>query len=245
MVVAHVFVSMPLSDSPSILQIREFSSLKYWIILNFSNVFLSPMLLTPNRIKMIVTTFSHTHSHRGGREIDIMRGWLCHFLFFSFRFVSFLRVVSFHVHSYFSIGYVSASKIEHVVFWDSQIRMYAHHRKNTHANAGIGKAYPSNKWSRTNKKEWANAQQKHTIESFSSYACQMRNDTELDEHDTSTQRETRERERKQRANDRVRVRERERARGSWERQGGIVSGMRETTEGMRAKERQSVGVCVQ
>lgn len=96
------------------------------------------------------------------------------------------------------------------------------------------KAYPSNKWSRTNKKERANAQQKHPIESFSSYACQIRNDTELDEHDTSTQRETGGGEREKRAS--------ERKRGSWERQEELWV---ECVKRQKERERDWMCVCVQ
>lgn len=146
---------------------------------------------------------------------------MCRFLFSSF-----LRVVSFHSHShshsYFSFGYmcvrvcVCASKLNTSSFETHKFTCtHSHTTANTHANAHTGKAYPSNKWSRTNKKERANAQQKHPIESFSSYACQMRNDTELDEHDTSTQRGMDARRRTRKLGERGK-----RERGSWERQEG-------------------------
>lgn len=67
------------------------------------------------------------------------------------------------------------------------IHIHEHTHTQAHVKIHANAHPPSNKWSRTNKKERkkerANAQQKHPTESFSSYACQMRNDTELDEYE--------------------------------------------------------------
>lgn len=91
-----------------------------------------------------------------------------------FRSFLFCFVFSFHSHSHFSFGCMCVlNSLIHSRIYRNTIT-YTRKIKRSCWQLKF-KAYSSNKWSRTNKKEWANAQQKHPIQSFLSYACQMPN----------------------------------------------------------------------